>query len=471
MPTFAAMKIFPTLENIEITGITPDDKSMGKHEGKVVFVDNAVPGDFVDVKIHQSKKNYSKGTAVKWHKESALRRKPHCEHFGLCGGCKWQDINYATQLDYKKQMVSDAFQHIGKLENLPEILPTIGSPITEFYRNKLQFAACSKGIEYDESFGNKMRFVEKDSVGFHVAGQWQRVLDINKCWHQAEPSNKIRSVVKQFAIDNKISFHNIVKHEGLFREVTVRTSTLGEVMAIVSFYYEDEINEKLLQHLQKEVPEITTILFVINPKKNDFSGDLPHHVFSGKGFIVEQLGNIKYKISPQSFFQTNSFQAKNLYTITKEFAGLKGDENVYDLYTGTGSIALFMADSAKKITGVEYVQSAIDDAKENAKFNNIANCNFFVGDMAKIFTDDFINENGTPDVIITDPPRAGMHADVVAMLCKIAAPKIVYVSCNPTTQARDLAVLSSVYKISKVQPVDMFPHTAHVECVVLLEKL
>ncbi len=458
------------LENIEITGITPEDKAMGKHDGKVIFVDNAVPGDVVDVKIYKSKKSFAKGSAVKWHKESEIRRKPHCEHFGLCGGCKWQDINYDAQLNFKQQIVKEAFEHIGKLENLPTIESTLGSPITEFYRNKLQFAACSKGLEYDESFYNKMRFVEKDSIGFHVAGQFQRVLDVNKCWHQAEPSNKIRMVVKQFAIENKISFHDVLKHEGLLREITIRTTTLGEVMAIVCFYYEDEINEKLLGHLQQQVPEITTLLYVINPKKNDFSGDLPHHLFSGKGFIVEQLGNIKYKISPQSFFQTNSYQAKNLYSITKELAGLTGNENVYDLYTGTGSIALYLADGAKKITGVEYVQSAIDDAKENAAFNNISNCNFFVGDMAKIFTDDFIAKNEKPDVIITDPPRAGMHTDVVQMLCKIAAPRIVYVSCNPTTQARDLQLLQEIYTIKKIQPVDMFPHTPHVECVVLMEK-
>ena len=373
-------------------------------------------------------------------------------------------------MNFKKQIVEEALLHIGKLENLPAIEPTLPSPITELYRNKLQFAACSKGIELDESFYNKMRFVEKDSIGFHVAGQFQRVLDIDFCHHQAEPSNKIRKIIKQFAIDNKISFHDVLKHEGLLREITIRTTTLGEVMVIVCFYYEDEINEKLLLHLQQQVPEITTILSVINPKKNDFSGDCLHKIFSGKGFILEQLNHVKYKISPQSFFQTNSYQAKQLYDITKQFAQLSGHENVFDLYTGTGSIALYLADAAKKVVGIEYVQSAINDAHENAALNNIDNCDFFVGDMAKIFTDEFINNNGKPDVIITDPPRAGMHPDVVKMLCNIAVPRIVYVSCNPTTQARDLQLLSEIYAVKKIQPVDMFPHTAHVECVVLLEK-
>jgi 23S rRNA (uracil1939-C5)-methyltransferase len=461
---------YKVIENVEITSITPEDKAMGKHDGKVIFVDNAVPGDIVDIKIYKSKKNFAKGSAINFHQYSSIRSKPHCQHFGLCGGCKWQDLQYTSQLIFKHQIVKEAFEHIGKLENLPEILPTLASPKTEFYRNKLQFAFSNKGVVYDETFYNKMRFVEQPSAGFHVQGQFQRVLDLENCWHMPEPSNKIRMVVRDFAIQNNIAFHSILLHEGLMREVTIRMSSLGEIMVIVGFYYEDEFNEKLLQHLLKEVPEITTLLYVINHKMNDYSSDLPHHIFSGKGFIMEQLGNVKYKISPQSFFQTNSYQAKNLYDIVKDFAGLTGSENVFDLYTGTGSIALYLSDAANTITGIEYIESAIEDAHENAAINDIKNCNFLCGDMAKTFTPQFIASHGKPDVIITDPPRAGMHPDVVEMINNIAAPKVVYVSCNPTTQARDLQILSNVYSIKKIQPVDMFPHTTHVECVVLLEK-
>ncbi|MEY4875378.1 MAG: hypothetical protein RL708_527 [Bacteroidota bacterium] len=459
---------YTVIEQVEITSITPEDKAMGKHDGKVIFVDNAVPGDVVDIKIYKSKKSFSKGSAIKFHSYSPLRSTPHCEHFGMCGGCKWQDLKYDAQLLFKHQIVKEAFEHIGKLENLPEILPTLASPKTEFYRNKLQFAFCNKGVAYDESFYNKMRFVEEPSAGFHIQGQFQRVLDVKFCHHMPEPSNKIRLVVKDFAIANNIAFHDVIKHEGLMREVTVRMSSLGETMVIVCFYYEDEFNEKLMQHLLQEVPEITTLLYVINGKKNDYSTDLPHHVYHGKGFIMEQLGNVKYKISPQSFFQTNSYQAKNLYDVIKDFAGLTGNEKVFDLYTGTGSIALYLASAAKQITGIEYIESAIADANENAAINNITNCTFLCGDMAKTFTANFIAQHGKPDIIITDPPRAGMHPDVVEMINNIAADKVVYVSCNPTTQARDLQMLSTIYNIKKIQPVDMFPHTTHVECVVEL---
>jgi 23S rRNA (uracil1939-C5)-methyltransferase len=457
------------LTNVTIEQISGEDKALARVDGKVIFVDNAVPGDVVDIRIYKSKKCYAHGSAVHWHSYSNLRATPVCSHFGLCGGCKWQDIQYPQQLLYKQQIVSDALKHIGKLTELPEIQPTIGGEEQLFYRNKLQYGFSDKSILYDDSFYNKMKFHDQPAAGFHVPKLFERILDIDKCWLQPEPTNAIRLFVKAYLLENELTFHNIKRHEGWFRDLTIRTSSTGELMLICSFYYEDEWCAKLMNALQQAFPSISSLNFVINPKMNDYITDLEMRLHSGTPHIYESMESLKFKISPKSFFQTNTAQAIKLYQVVRAYAALTGTEKVYDLYTGTGSIAQFIAASASKVTGIEYVQSAIDDALINAELNGITNCEFFAGDIAEVLSPAFIAKQGMPDLIITDPPRAGMHAKVVQSLLEMKVPRIIYVSCNPATQARDLELLNESYRVVKIQPVDLFPHTTHVENVVLLE--
>lgn len=457
------------IEKLTVEKVSPEEKSLARHEGKVIFIDNAVPGDVVDVRVFKSKKSFGLGTAIHFHSLSPIRQTPPCAHFTLCGGCQWQDIQYSHQLEFKRNIVKEAFEHVGKVQSLPEILPTVGAEETLYYRNKLNYGFSDKSIVYDESFNNKMRYVSEPGAGFHVPKDFERILDIEHCHLQAEPSNAIRNFIKAFLIENEISIHNVRRHEGWFRDMVVRMTTKGHLMLVIAYYFEDENGAKLMDALLKAFPQIDSLYYVINHKMNDFTGDLDFHLYHGIPQIQEELGHLTFNISPKSFFQTNSKQAKTLYDITKEYAGLTGTERVYDLYTGTGSIALYVADQAKEVFGIEYVEAAIEDAKENAKLNNISNCSFFAGDMAKELNEAFILKHGQPDVIIADPPRAGMHGDVIEMLLKIAAPKIVYVSCNPVTQARDLQLLDKAYRVVKIQPVDMFPHTKHVENIALLE--
>jgi len=457
------------LTNVTIEQISGEDKALARVDGKVIFVDNAVPGDVVDIRIYKSKKSYAHGSAVHWHSYSNLRATPVCSHFGLCGGCKWQDIQYPQQLLYKQQIVSDALKHIGKLAELPEIQPTIGGEEQLFYRNKLQYGFSDKSILYDDSFYNKMKFNDQPAAGFHVPKLFERILDIDKCWLQPEPTNAIRLFVKDYLLKNELTFHNIKRHEGWFRDLTIRTSSTGELMLICSFYYEDEWCAKLMNALQQAFPSISSLNFVINPKMNDYITDLEMRLHSGTPHIYERMESLQFKISPKSFFQTNTAQAIKLYQVVRTYAALTGTEKVYDLYTGTGSIAQFIAAKASKVTGIEYVQSAIDDALINAELNGITNCEFFAGDIAEVLSPAFIAKQGMPDLIIADPPRAGMHAKVVQALLEMKVPRIIYVSCNPATQARDLELLNESYRVVKIQPVDLFPHTTHVENVVLLE--
>ncbi len=458
------------LKEVTITAISAEDKSLAKIDGKVIFVDNAVPGDVVDVRIYKSKKKYAHGSAIHWHTYSELRATPVCAHFGLCGGCKWQDIQYTQQLIYKQQIVQDALTHIGKLTDLPEVNATIGAAEQLYYRNKLQYGFSDKSIVYDDSFNNKMKFDDRPAAGFHVPKLFERILDIEKCWLQVEPTNAIRLFIKDFLLKNELSFHNIKRHEGWYRDLTVRTTSTGALMVICSFYYKDEWVERLLFELKQQFPQITSLYYVINPKMNDYNTDLPMNLYYGEAHIYENMGDLKFKISPKSFFQTNTAQAIQLYDVAKSFAGLSGNELVYDLYTGTGSIALYIARQAKHVVGIEYVESAIEDAKENAQVNGITNCSFYAGDMGDVLNADFVKANGKPDVIITDPPRAGMHSKVVQAILAMDVERIVYVSCNPATQARDLELMNEKYKVVKIQPLDLFPHTTHVENVVLLVK-
>ncbi len=459
------------IEQLHLEGITPEDKSAGKHEGKVIFVDNAVPGDVVDVRVYTNKKSFAKGTAIHWHKRSEHRQEPFCKHFSICGGCKWQDINYTSQVNFKQQIVEQAFKHIGQL-NFPE-MKIVGADEVQFFRNKLQYSFANKEAVADPAFRNGIRFHDSNALGYHIARFFDKIINIEECWLQAAPSNEIKNTIRDYAIKHQLTYYDQRMHHGLLRNLTIRLTSLNELMVIMSFSDWNEEAKALMLMLKESFPQLTSLMYNINQKRNDSNEGLDFICYHGRPYIFEQLGNLKFKISAASFFQTNTAQAKKLYDITKEFAALSGHETVYDLYTGTGSIAQYVAADAKKVVGVEYVQSAIDDAHENAALNNISNCVFIAGDLAATFTDEFITRHGRPDVIITDPPRSGMHPKVIEQLIKLNAPRIVYVSCNPTTQARDLKELcagETGYQIKKLQPIDLFPHTPHVECVALLEK-
>ena len=496
------------LEDLLITDYAAEGKALARLDGKVIFISGAVPGDTADVLLTKNKKDWAEGRVLKIKEESKERVTPFCKHFGICGGCKWQMLPYQKQLQYKQQEAEQNLRRIGKID-LPEILPIIGGDDTVHYRNKLEFtfsnkeyypaAPHPKGVltfpeisstESSQRALEERPFEDIDNIenlpeisdsknpplggegalGFHVPRIFDKVIDIDECYLMDDVNNSIRNTIRAFAQENNFSFYDIREHTGWLRNVIVRLCTTGELMVNICLNYDEEAPmKKLFDHLLQQVPQITTLLYTINSKWNDSIYDLTPQVYFGKGFVTERLEDFEFKISPKSFFQTNTKQAEKLYSVTRDFAGLTGNEIVYDLYCGTGSIGIFVSRMAKKIIGVDVIEDAIADAKENAALNNITHAAFFSGDVIKICNDEFFAAHGRPDVIITDPPRAGMHEKLVNKLLEMAAPKIVYVSCNTATQARDLGLLSEKYLIEKIQPVDMFPHTHHIECVVLLK--
>ncbi|MCR1026872.1 23S rRNA (uracil(1939)-C(5))-methyltransferase RlmD [Cellulophaga baltica] len=458
-------------ENVTVVDAGAKGKTIGKApDGRVIFLNNTVPGDVVDVQTTKKRKAYFEGTATKFHTLSDKRVTPVCQHFGTCGGCKWQDMGYDHQLFYKQKEVENNLIRIGHLD-LPEITPILGSKKQYFYRNKMEFSFSDSRWLSLEEINSDAEIKDRNALGFHIPGMWDKILDIEKCHLQEDPSNAIRLETKDFALKNDMSFFNPRNQHGLLRTMMIRTTSTGEIMVLVQFFENDKTKrELLLNHLQLKFPEITALLYVVNAKQNDTIYDQEIICFAGRDHIFEEMEGLKFKINAKSFYQTNSDQAFELYKITRDFAGLTGNELVYDLYTGTGTIAQFVAKKAKKVVGIEAVPEAIEDAKANAVYNEIENTSFFAGDMKNIFNEEFIRENGTPDIIITDPPRDGMHKDVVAQILAISPQKVVYVSCNSATQARDLELMKDDYKITKTQAVDMFPQTHHVENVVLLEK-
>lgn len=462
-------KPHPILEQVKILDIAAEGKAIARVNEKVVFVSHVIPGDVVDLQVIKKKSAYMEARAIRFHEYSSNRVPAVCEHFGLCGGCKWQMLPYPEQLAYKQKQVVDNLTRIGKIE-LPEISPIIGSAKTEFYRNKLEFTFSNKKwLTQDEM--NPENVHQMNGVGFHIPGMFDKVLDINKCWLQDDISNRIRNEIRTFALNHEYEFFDLRKQEGFLRTMIVRTTSTGQLMVIMVFFRED-INQReaLMNHLAEKFPEITSLLYIINSKANDTITDQEVFVFKGTDAIYEAMEDLQFKIGPKSFYQTNSEQAYQLYKVARDFARLTGKELVYDLYTGTGTIANFVAHQAKQVIGIEYVPEAIEDAKINAALNKIENTLFYAGDMKDMLHQEFIEQHGRPDVIITDPPRAGMHTDVIDVMLYAAPERIVYVSCNPATQARDLSLLDKAYKVTRVQPVDMFPHTHHVENVVLLEK-
>jgi 23S rRNA (uracil1939-C5)-methyltransferase len=465
------------IEKIEIENYAAEGKSLTRWEGKVVFVERTVPGDVVDVFLNKNKKDWAEGYPLVFHTYSPKRAVPFCKHFGNCGGCQWQSVPYSEQLIFKYQQVQDALQRIGKVP-LPEFLPIAGCEEDRYYRNKLEYTFGSnqyipadvfqKLKEEQEATGVLM--LPSNGCGFHAKGFFDKIVDIQECHLQAEPTNKVRETIRQYATDHHLSYYDVKKHIGFLRNTQLRICTTGDVMVNVIVGEDDFAKtEGLLQYLLQQVPEITTLLYTINTKWNDSLYDLEPITYSGKGYAIEKLEEFQYKIGPKSFFQTNTKQAEKLYSITRDFAELTGKETVYDLYCGTGSIGIFVSKLAKKIIGVEVIEAAIEDAKENATLNNITTAEFFAGDVIKICDDNFFTTHGRPDVIITDPPRAGMHEKLVNKILEIEASLVVYVSCNPATQARDLNLLGEKYEVTKVQPVDMFPHTHHIENVVQLK--
>ena len=456
---------------VEVVDAGAKGKSVAKApDGKVIFLTNAVPGDVVDVQTYKKRKAYYEGKAIKFYQFSDKRTTPQCEHFGTCGGCKWQHMDYKHQLEYKQKEVINNLERLGHI-TLPEITPILGSEKQYFYRNKMEFSFSDSRWLTQEEINSNQDLGDRNALGFHIPGMWDKILDVNKCWLQEDPSNAIRNEVKSYAIKNGLEFFNTRNQTGLLRTLMLRTSSTGDLMVLIQFYSDDKIKrEGLLDHLTTTFPEITSLQYVINSKANDTIYDQEVICYHGNDFIFEEMEGLRFKINAKSFYQTNSEQAYQLYKITRSFAELTGNELVYDLYTGTGTIAQFVAKQAKQVIGVEAVADAIIAAKENAQLNGIENVEFFVGDMKKVFNDEFIATHGQPDVIITDPPRDGMHKDVVKQILNISPKRIVYVSCNSATQARDLALMNDSYKVTKIQPVDMFPQTHHVENVVLLEK-
>lgn len=457
------------LENVKIEAVAAEGKSLAHVDGTVVFVEFAVPGDIVNVKVTKKKKNYMEGFILEIVKPSEDRLQPFCEHFGICGGCRWQPLPYDMQLKAKQQQVWDQLVRIGHLE-LPEISPILPSDKTKYYRNKLEFTFSNKRWIYNNEDPDSLTDEERLGLGFHVGKFFDKVLDIKHCSLQPEPSNEIRLFIREYAVTHNLEFYNIRENTGFLRNIIVRNNQVGDVMLTVCFAYDDQDKiVPMLDAIAAEFPQIKSLHYVINEKLNDSISDLDCILYKGEDAIWETMGKLKFKIGPKSFYQTNSEQAYKLYSVAKEFAALTGNEVVYDLYTGTGTIAQFISDKASKVIGIEYVKEAIEDARINAEANGITNCTFFDGDMKDILTADFIKEHGKPEVMIIDPPRAGMHPDVVKVIMEAAPERIVYVSCNPASQARDLAMMSPMYEITAVQPVDMFPHTMHVENVCALK--
>lgn len=457
------------LENVKIEAVAAEGKSLAHVDGTVVFVEFAVPGDIVNVKVTKKKKNYMEGFILEIVKPSEDRLQPFCEHFGICGGCRWQPLPYDMQLKAKQQQVWDQLVRIGHLE-IPDISPILPSDKTKYYRNKLEFTFSNKRWIYNNEDPDSLTDEERLGLGFHVGKFFDKVLDIKHCSLQPEPSNEIRLFIREYAVNHNLEFYNIRENTGFLRNIIVRNNQVGDVMLAVCFAYDDQDKiVPMLDAIAAEFPQIKSLHYVINEKLNDSISDLDCILYKGDDAIWETMGKLKFKIGPKSFYQTNSEQAYKLYSVAKEFAALTGNEVVYDLYTGTGTIAQFISDKASKVIGIEYVKEAIEDARINAEANGITNCTFFDGDMKDILTADFIKEHGKPEVMIIDPPRAGMHPDVVKVIMEAAPERIVYVSCNPASQARDLAMMSPMYEITAVQPVDMFPHTMHVENVCALK--
>lgn len=473
-------KPLPLLEHITIASVAAEGKCIFHYDDKVVFVPFCVPGDVVDVQITKKKHSFMEGRVERIISYSKVRETPMCEHFGICGGCKWQNLPYEEQLKAKQQQVFDQLTRIGKVE-LPPFQPILGSVKTKEYRNKLEFGCANKRWYTKEEIAalppkeeGQEGNLSESAIGFHITGAFDKIYPIKKCWLMDDLHNEIRNEISRYAKEKSISFYDIRAQHGLLRDLMMRNSNTGEFMLLVQFHYDEEGDEQkamqLLQHIADTFPQITSLIYVDNQKGNDTFGDLELTTFKGTDFIYETMEDLKFKVGPKSFYQTNTDQAYHLYCVARSFAQLTGGELVYDLYTGTGTIANFVAHQAKQVIGIEYVPEAIEDAKENSHVNGINNTLFYAGDMKDILTDDFIQEHGQPDVIITDPPRAGMHADVVKVILNAAPKRIVYVSCNPATQARDLQLMDADYKVVAVQPVDMFPHTPHVENVVLLER-
>jgi 23S rRNA (uracil1939-C5)-methyltransferase len=461
-------KKLSTIENLEITDVAAEGKALGKHNGVVIFVKYAMPGDVVDVKILKDKRRYMEGVILKFRKFSEKRTDPFCEHFGICGGCNWQHLPYEEQLKYKQKEVSENLARIGRVD-IPAVEPALSSAMPKYYRNKLEFTFStqrwlSRG-EIDSGLP-----VDRDALGFHMPEKFDKILDIRNCYLQPDPSNEIRLFVKDLAKKSNLEFYNPYTHEGLMRNLIIRSNIEGEFMLLLSVSGYNETVGQLLQEVQAKFPRVVSVFYVINKKVNDSMNDLEPVLFYGNDHLIESIGSLKFRISPKSFFQTNSRQAFTLYRTALDFAGLTGNETVYDLYTGTGTIALFLAQHCRKVTGMDFVEEAVADARINAGLNNIANADFFSGDVAGMMQDEFIMANGKPDVIVTDPPRAGMHKDVIEGINRILPSRIVYVSCNSATQARDINMLSGYYDVEKVQPVDMFPQTYHIENVALLRK-
>ncbi len=465
-------KNLPILENVEITAIAAEGKALARVDDKVVFVPYVVPGDVVDLQVKRKKHSFMEAVAIRFHEYSKDRVSPVCEHYGVCGGCKWQCLRYDEQLRWKQRQVVDNLTRIGKIE-LPEVSPILGSKKTEAYRNKLEFGFSNRRWMTEKEIQTDEVVTERNALGFHITGAFDKILDINRCWLMADIVNDIRNSIRDYAIKNSLSFYDLRLNQGLLRNLMFRDSNTGELMLLIQFRIENDAEKeqayRLMEFVSERFPQVTSLLYVDNHKCNDTFGDQEVVCFKGTDFIYEEMEGLKFKVGPKSFYQTNTDQAYNLYKVVRDFAALSGNELVYDLYTGTGTIANFVSGKARKVIGIEYVPEAIEDAKTNSSINNISNTLFFAGDMKDILTADFIKQHGEPDVIITDPPRAGMHSDVISTILLAAPKRVVYVSCNPATQARDLQILDSKYKVVKVQPVDMFPHTQHVENVVLLE--
>lgn len=461
-------KELPVIEGVEIQGVAAEGKSIARVDDLVVFVPYGAPGDIVDIKLDKKKRSYAEAHIVNMVKPSERRVEPKCEHFGVCGGCKWQHIPYEDQLEYKRNQVVDALTRIAKVEH-PEVKPALGSQEIFAYRNKLEYTFSNKCWITFEDLRSGKEIEDRNALGFHIPGAFDKVLDIKKCWLQDNLSNEIRLFIRQYTLSKGYSFYDIKAQEGFMRTLMVRIASTGEIMLIVVFGRPDqEAIEDVMAAVAERFPQITSLLYVVNQKVNDTIGDQEVVTYRGRDYINEEMEGLTFRIGPKSFYQTNSRQAYELYKVARSMARLKEDDLVYDLYTGTGTIANFVAKGVKKVIGIEYVLEAIEDAKLNSKLNGIDNTLFFAGDMKDVLTDSFINEHGRPDVMIIDPPRAGMHEDVVAVILNARPERIVYVSCNPATQARDLAMMDSLYKVEEVQPVDMFPHTHHIENVVRL---
>lgn len=466
-------KALPLLEGVRIEGVAAEGKAVARVGGMVVFAPFCVPGDVVDLQVRRKKHSFMEAEVARFVEKSPVRETPRCRHFGVCGGCKWQNLPYTEQLRYKQQQVEDQLKRIGRIE-IPPISPILGSPKTYEYRNKLEFGCCNKRWLTREEVASGRPFDTMDAVGFHITGAFDKIYPIEECCLMDSFHNSVRNEIRDHAISTGMTFFDLRRQCGLLRDIVMRNSNTGEWMLLVQFHYDGDGDEvramALLGHIARKFPEITSLMYVNNQKCNDTFGDLDIKTYSGNGYIFEQMGDLRFKVGPKSFYQTNTEQAHNLYRVAREFAGLTGHELVYDLYTGTGTIANFVARQAREVIGIEYVADAIADARLNSGLNGIGNTRFYAGDMKDVLTDEFISRQGRPDVVITDPPRAGMHGDVIDVILRANPARIVYVSCNPATQARDIQLLDSAYKATRIQPVDMFPHTPHVENVVLMER-